>query len=140
MTITLSADWIADISPYSVGDTGNETITTTQFARFIGIVESRAEADDATDYMIALLVCDIIERRKNDINTKSEKIGSDYSITYDNASVTGWMQTYMEELGNLQKGTAASEGVDRADSVLEFAKLDQVPLPDDNDDDDFTPW
>lgn len=138
MAITLDADWISDISPYSVGDSG--TITATQFSRYLGIVEDRAEADGATDYMVALLVCDIIERRKGDINTKSEKIGSDYSIQYDDASITGWMRTYLAELQNLQKGTAASEGVDRADSVLEFAKLDQVAIPDDNADDDFTPW
>ena len=140
MVITLDADWIADISPYSVGDTGNETITTAQLSRYLGVVESRADEDNATDYMIALLVCDLIERKTGNLNIKSEKIGSDYSIQYENAEKTQYMSLYEQELARHEQGFAASDGIDRADSVLEFSKLDQVRLPDTNQDDDFSTW
>jgi hypothetical protein len=140
MGITLDADWIADISPYSVGDTGSETITTAQLSRYLGVVESRAEEDNATDYMMALLVCDLIERKNGNLNIKSEKIGSDYSIQYDNAEKTQYMGLYEQELARHEQGLVASDGIDRADSVLEFSKLDQVRLPDTNQDDDFSTW
>jgi len=142
MTITLDADWIADVSmdTYTVGDTGIESITTARFTRYLTIIESRLIQDSLIDasgnikvgseYLAALLICDLIQTGPiTDLGIKSEDFGGAYSYTKSEAAASttksAFMMKYETSIQTKCRGKQASVGQVRRDYEIEFAKLSQ---------------
>lgn len=141
MTITLDADWIADVSmdEYTVSMSGG-TITPERFTRYLSMIESRLLSDDLLDssgnikagkeYLAALLVCDLIYSGPvNKLGMKTESIGN-YSYTKADSSTgnvkSGFLQKYeLLLVSSHSKGKFASYGTIRGDNEIEFAKLTQ---------------
>lgn len=141
MTITLDAEWIADVSmdAYSVSITGG-TITPTRFTRYLTIIESRLSKDGLLDasgnikvgseYLAALLICDLIQTGPvTDLGIKSEDFGGAYAYTKSEAAASSiksaFMMKYESALVSNRTGVQASSGVTRRDYEIEFAKLSQ---------------
>lgn len=148
MAITLDATWIADVSmdTYSVGDTSDDTITTTRYTRFLTIIEPRLRSDgflnsagalDSSknaEYYAALLICDLIASGPvTDLGIKSEDFGGAYSYTKSEAAASStksaFLIKYETALSQRTTGKYASKGQARSDYQIEFAKLSQGAFP-----------
>ena len=146
ITITLDADWIADISmdTYIVSDYEG-TITNERFTRYLTIIEPRLSRDGLLDasgnikvgseYLAALLICDLIQCGPiTDLGLKSEDFGGAYSYTRSEAAASSIKSAFMQRyesslLSNSHRGTFASSGQARSDYQIELAKLSQGDYP-----------
>lgn len=151
MTITLDADWIADISmdTYSVaadppGNTSASCISQARYSRYLAIISNSTYGRLALDNLLnsdgslktgaeplaALLICDLIQSGPiTNLGIKSEKFEDTYSYTIsDDAANTvksGFMAKYEALLTTMKRGVFASSGTVRKDYEIEFAKLSQ---------------
>lgn len=148
MAITLDVSWVADVSmdTYTVGNTSENTITTTRFSRFLTIIEPRLRADgflnsagnlDSSknaEYYAALLICDLIASGPvTDLGIKSEDFGGAYSYTKSDAAASStksaFLIKYETALSQRTIGKYASSGQVRRDYQIDFAKLSQGDSP-----------
>lgn len=139
--MTVSADTIALVSPYTVGASGDFTADNlTSYAaiavlRLESMYPGLAASMNATlyDYCEALMVCHLYKASLGNVEKKSESYGGDASWTKD-AGDTSYLVTLRETVAEWQKGQAASEtvdeGVERADHDMPDLKMSQADVPD----------
>ena len=131
--MAVTSDLISSISPYSVGASGD--ITTAQLTTLISIAEKKIDREkpsdlpsDAEDYLTALIVCDLIERKLGKSGLASESIG-DYSYSKAKGEKSSYIQEYESELEQYSI-EQPSTGIRRADAAgkatMDPFKLDQI--------------
>ena len=155
MTITLDADWIADISmdTYTVaadpsGNTSATCISQARYTRYLAIIsdsnygrlaqdnllDSDGSLKTGAETLAALLICDLIQSGPvTDLGIMSENFGGDYSyqksalVARDTKSA--FLSKYEALLAKRYNGVYASSGTVRNDYEIEFAKLSQGTPP-----------
>jgi hypothetical protein len=130
--MAVTSDLISSISPYTIG--ASEDITSAQLATLLNLAEKRIAREkpsgldsDAEDYLTALLVCDLIEKKLGKSGLVSESIG-DYSYSKSRGDKSSYLMEYESEL--LQYSIEQpSTGIKRADApdrtAMKNYKLDQ---------------
>lgn len=140
--MAVTSDLISSISPYTVGTTGD--ITSAQLTTLLAIAEKKIGREkpsdlssDAEDYLTALIVCDLIERKLGKSGLTSESIG-DYSYSKKAEAKSSYLAEYESEIEQYSI-EQPSTGIKRADAtgktIMDPFKLDQIDT-DTLDDDD----
>lgn len=130
--MAVTSDLVSSISPYTIGAAGD--ITTSQLATLITIAEKKIAREkpsglssDVEDYLTALIVCDLIERKLGKSGLASESIG-DYSYSKAKGDTSSYLQEYKAELEQYSI-EQPSVGIKRADApdrtMMKNYKLDQ---------------
>lgn len=128
--MTVTTDMIAQVSEFTVGDTGS--FTETDYDQYVIWAKLELDSDDlgltsaAYDQAHANLICDIFVSSKGGRNFKSENIGGDYSYTKDGSGKSSYRLRYEEILRQFagEQPTAGQER-DDVDDMPEQFMLDQ---------------
>ena len=131
--MTVTSEMIALVSPFTVGNSDDDTFTETDFEYYKDRTkESTLDRDDpglpvgTYDEAHANLICDMYMSSKGGRHMKSENIGGDYSYTKDGSGKSSYRLRYGEILKQwaTEQPTAGQERED-VDYMPNQFKLDQ---------------
>lgn len=133
--MTVSTTMVAQVSPYTVGDSGS--FTETDFTFYKTAAAAILTADGITtstidsnlyDYCHALLICHLFESSAGRLEFKSESIGK-WSGTKDSGNTSFWVQ-YKQIAATIQESPGEDseddyDAVTRADAEMDDLDMDQ---------------
>ena len=135
--MTATADTLALVSPYTVGDTGSETLTTAQFNSLLAWAERDATRDsipaDYYDHAVSLLIAHYAYMKQADSDKQSESYGSSGNSWSKVSDMSKVSSPYMAQYDDLIQEAIVqtsypSAGISRADTTMQGLSTDQNPI------------